>query len=82
MKEEIKKLKKLIDDLDTLALMLDGGFSKESIKSFVSPDKRNDDKEYTVRSMIDCYTNCGDQFTSLFKLIIEKHGNKPIPTRD
>lgn len=82
MKDEIEKLKKLIDDLETLRHMLAGGFTKESIKSFISPDKRNDAKEYTVRSMIDCYTNCGEQFTSLFKLIIEKHGNKPIPTRD
>lgn len=55
MKDEIEKLKKLIDDLETLRYMLDGGFTKESIKSFISPDKRNDANEYTVRSMIDCY---------------------------
>lgn len=70
MDEKVEQLKDLYNSLDTLIYILEGNFTKESIKE--AP---------TVRGQIGCFGDLGADIQAIIDEILIENGDDPCPCK-
>lgn len=68
MKEKIEQLKAILENLDTLIFIIEGGFDKKDLSG-----------NGTIKEQISVYKSDGEEITNVINSIIEEHGDEPCP---
>lgn len=68
MKDKIKQLKAIRNNINVLIEILEGGFYKSDFMG-----------KGTIGEQIFCYDEEGEDFTRVMKSIIKEHGDEPCP---
>jgi len=70
MEEKIRRIKSILEDLEVMICILEGGLSKEDMREGGG----------IVKVELDCYRNDGNNLQEIINALFKEHGDEVLPT--